>query len=367
MRTFDHYGNRDNKLRARLKWVVDTIGIDDLRKRILRERDLLIASVTYVDGIPEDVALHGDIPQGGDVKLGYVVGKERSGKDSNEITGMALRAVPVSLKRTTAYDRWVEANIYRGEKNSTVSAVCYARLGDVTPVQCAGLARIVRDLDVTLRTSNRQNFIIRDLEESQLEDLYYRLDEISMARPGAELARDVVSCPGADTCNLAVTQSRGLASAIGEALEEEGLGEVGGIRINISGCTNSCGQHHIADIGFMGVERRAGGRPAPGYQMFLGGSLGDNEIQFGKKALRLPAKNAAKAAVSIVRDFAEGRQVGETFKVWMDRIGGVKVVAENLKHLDVFPDPDISPEYYIDYDETGPYEVEVGQGECMGS
>ncbi len=367
LRTFDHYGNRDNKRRARLKWVVDTMGIDDLRKRILRERDLLIASVTYVDGIPEDVVLNGDIPQGGDVKLGYVVGKERSGKDSSEITGMALRVVPVSLKRTSAYDRWVEANIYRGAKNSTVSAVCYARLGDVTPEQCVGLARIVRDFDVTLRTSNRQNFIIRDLEESQLEDLYYRLDEISMARPGAELARDVVSCPGADTCNLAVTQSRGLASAIGEALEEEGLGEVGGIRINISGCTNSCGQHHIADIGFMGVERRAGGRSAPGYQMFLGGSLGDSEIQFGQKALRLPAKNAAKAAVSVVKDFAEGRQVGETFKIWMDRIGGVKVVAENLKYLDVFPDPETSPEYYIDYDETGPYEVEVGQGECMGS
>src|SRR3546814_6690995 len=85
-----------------------------------------------------------------------------------------------------------------------------------------------------------------------------------MAEPGAELARDVVACPGADTCNLAVTQSRGLADAIGSALDEAGLADVGGIRTNISGCTTSCGQHHISDIGFSGAERRAHGQSAPG-------------------------------------------------------------------------------------------------------
>ena len=100
-----------------------------------------------------------------------------------------------------------------------------------------------------------------------------------MAEPGAELARDVVACPGADTCNLAVTQSRGLADAIGEALETAGLAEVDGVRTNISGCTNSCGQHHIADIGFFGAERRAHGRSAPGYQLLLGGYVGDEQIR----------------------------------------------------------------------------------------
>ena len=102
-----------------------------------------------------------------------------------------------------------------------------------------------------------------------------------MAEPGAELSRDIVSCPGADTCNLAVTQSRGLADAISARLAEEGLAEVGGIRTNISGCTNSCGQHHIADIGFSGAERRAHGKPAPGYTMLLGGYVGETQIHFG--------------------------------------------------------------------------------------
>src|SRR5207244_6393621 len=100
-----------------------------------------------------------------------------------------------------------------------------------------------------------QTVVFRGLSEAQLPELYRRLDTIGMAEAGAELARDVVACPGADTCNLAVTQSRGLASDIGRALEEAGLADVGGVRVNISGCTNSCGQHHVADIGFCGAER----------------------------------------------------------------------------------------------------------------
>ena len=172
-----------------------------------------------------------------------------------------------------------------------------------------------------MRLTNRQNVAFRGLTEEQLPVLYERLDAIGMAQPGAELVRDVVTCPGADTCNLAVTQSRGLGAAIGDKLEEEGLAEVGGLRINISGCTNSCGQHHASDIGFFGAERRAHGRSAPGYQMLLGGYVGQEQVHFGDKALRLPAKNAAEATVRVVRRFSDERQAGESFREWMDRAG----------------------------------------------
>jgi sulfite reductase beta subunit-like hemoprotein len=173
-----------------------------------------------------------------------------------------------------------------------------------------------------------------------------------------------VSCPGADTCNLAVTQSRGLASAISESIEEAGLGDVTGVRINISGCTNSCGQHHVSDIGFMGVERRAHGQAAPGYQMLIGGHLADTMVAFGQKALRLPAKNCGEAAVRVIGKYATERQMQESLPAWMERIGGVKVLADELRDLDFFPKPDEGPEYYIDYDETGPYVAETGESEC---
>src|SRR4029453_14897316 len=128
--------------------------------------------------------------------------------------------------------------------------------------QFRALASIQRELGAEVRVTNRQNLAFRGLSESQLPVLFERLSAIGMAEPAAELARDVVACPGADTCNLAVTQSRGLADAIGTALEGAGLGDTPGLRINISGCTNSCGQHHIYDIGFFGAERRAHGKAA---------------------------------------------------------------------------------------------------------
>jgi sulfite reductase (ferredoxin) len=273
---------------------------------------------------------------------------------------------PVSISRRDPFERWDDTNVVRGAAKGTVSAIAYARLGDVTSAQFRELAAIQREMGLEVRLTNRQNIAFRGLTEEQLPALYQRLDAAGMAEPGAELVRDVVTCPGADTCNLAVTQSRGLGAAIGQLLEDEGLAEVGGLRINISGCTNSCGQHHTSDIGFFGAERRAHGRSAHGYQMLLGGHVGQAQIHFGEKALRLPAKNAPEAAVRVVRRFAEERTAGESFRSWMDRAGGAKTIGTELKELDVFPTPEEGPDYYVDYDETGPYTADVGVGECAG-
>jgi sulfite reductase beta subunit-like hemoprotein len=349
LRVFSNHGNRDNKLRARLKWLVDTMGWDELQARILKERKFLLASSSWPGGIPEAVRKSGDAPAG--LQAG--------------VTPTAMgQGIPVSIRGTTAFQRWEQANVVRGSAKGTVSAIAYAKLGDITSDQFRALAAIQREFGLDVRVTNRQNFAFRGLTEEQLPRLFDRLTTIGMAEAGAELARDVVACPGADTCNLAVTQSRGLADAISERLEAEGLADVGGVRTNISGCTNSCGQHHTADIGFFGAERRAHGKAAPGYQMLLGGYVGQAQIQFGEKALRLPAKNAPEAAVRVVRRFADERSAGETFRSWMDRAGGAKTIAEGLKDLDEFPTPEEGPEFYVDYDETGPYVAETGESEC---
>jgi sulfite reductase beta subunit-like hemoprotein len=351
LRVFDRHGNRDNKLRARMKWLLDTMGIDVLRERILKERRLGRSSVTWAPGLPPAVLKMGDDPAG---------------------VSTSVRPTPVGSTTTTPVTilsfeprkRWEQANVVRGVARGTVSAYAWCRLGDITAEQFHGVAAIARDLGCDVRVTNRQNFVFRDLSESQLSDLYDRLVPLGMDQPGAELVRDVVSCPGADTCNLAVTQSRGLADDIGRALEQAGLGEVPGVRINISGCTNSCGQHHIADIGFVGLERRAHGKSAPGYQMLLGGRIGQFQVEFGNKATKLPAKKASTAVVRVVGRYADERQAGETFASWLDRSGGAAGVGSALKDLDVFEPPDERPELYIDFDETGPYEATVGQSEC---
>ncbi len=369
LRVFSNHGNRDNKLRARMKWLVDTMGwetpeVDEtdpkaakkaadagpgLRDRILKERDFLVASSSWPGGVPELVDKWGDGP---------------AGTAAGVAPTPVGQGVPVVLRRRGQYEAWEDANVVRGNAKGTVSAYAWARLGDVTADQFRALASIQRELGADVRITNRQNLVFRDLTEAQLPTLFDRLSAIGMAEPGAELSRDVVACPGADTCNLAVTQSRGLADAIGDALEAAGLAEVGGIRANISGCTNSCGQHHIADIGFFGAERRANGRSAPGYQMLLGGYVGQERIHFGEKALRIPAKNAPEAAVRVVRRFADERAAGEDFRTWMDRVGGAKEIAVDLAELDHFPAYEEDESFYVDYGETGPYVKEVGESEC---
>jgi len=353
LRVFDQAGNRDNKLRARLKWLIDTLGFDEVQRRILKVRHLLPASSSWPGGIPPEVAEHGDAPAGVTTD-GPVT---PVGHGAGQVT-------PVSIGGLTPYVRWHEANVVRGVANRTVSAYAWASLGDITADQFRQLAAIQRDLGASVRLTNRQNVVFRDLSDEQLPALFERLESIGMAEPGAELSRDVVACPGADTCNLAVTQSRGLAKAIGDRLEEEGLAEVGGVRINISGCTNSCGQHHASDIGFFGAERRANGRSAPGYQMLLGGYVGEEQIYFGEKALRLPAKNAAEGAVQVIRRFAAERQAGQTFRSWLDSAGGAGAIGSSLKELDAFPAFEDNPDFYIDFGETGPYVAEIGASEC---
>jgi sulfite reductase (ferredoxin) len=349
LRVFEQTGNRDNKLRARMKWVVDNLGFEEVQRRVLKVRHFLLGSSTWPGGIPAEVIEMGDAPAG------------TAGAPGNTAMG---QGTPVVLRRPGAFERWEDSNVIRGAAKGTVSAIAHARLGDVTTAQFHGLAAIVREFGVDVRVTNRQNFALRNLTEEQLPLLFNRLTALDMASPSAELVSDVVACPGADTCNLAVTQSRGLADAIETALQTEGLAEVGGLRINISGCTNSCGQHHVADIGFHGAERRAHGKSAPGYTMLLGGYVGDEKIEFGERATRLPAKSAPEAVVRVVRRFNDERTAGESFRGWIDRSGGVATLGKELKELDVFPKPEENPDFFVDYDETGPYTAEIGESEC---
>ena len=349
LRVFEQTGNRDNKLRARLKWVVDQLGIDEVRRRVVKIRHTLPASSSWPGGIPPEVLTAGDAP---------------AGRITEGEVSQVGQSTIINFTSSDPFRRWENASVIRGAANGTVSAIAYAPLGDITTAQFRALANIQRHFRSDVRLSNRQNVVFRSLQPSQMRELYDMLDAIGMARPGAELARDVVACPGADTCNIAVTQSRGLADAIGQKLEEEGLAEVGGVRINISGCTNSCGQHHASDIGFFGVERRAHGESLPGYQMLLGGYVGDEQIHFGEKALRVPAKAAPEAVARVVRRFAGERAATETFQAWLARSGGAVAVADGLRDLDEIPLPAVAPDFFVDFGETGPFSGEVGESEC---
>src|SRR5204863_8184335 len=151
--------------------------------------------------------------------------------------------------------------------------------GDVTSAQLRALGRIARDFsDGTVRTSNDQNTLLRFIAEAALPAVHAALDDAGLGREGARTISDVTACPGADTCNLAVTHSRELALAIGDRLDEangdaDTVALARKLDVKISGCPNSCGQHHVAAIGFHGTMRRVGGRAVPEYQLHLGGGI----------------------------------------------------------------------------------------------
>ncbi len=371
LRTFDHDGNRDNKVRARMKWLIETAGWEEVQRRILRERKFLRGAATWPGGIPEIVGELGDAPAGGiEISVNGQALAQATGSAAGDAMVPVQNApnttmVPIRLHATDPFERWKEANLLVSGTASSVLAHCH--LGDITSAQFRGLAEIVRSHDVEVRVTSRQNFVLIGVQQDRLKELYEALVALDMGNPGAERARDVVSCPGADTCALSVTQSRGLANAISQQLEADGLSEVGGVRINISGCMNSCGQHHVADIGFFGLERRAHGQSAPGYQLLLGGGLGGEQVRFGERVQRLPAKKAALAVSRLVGQFAEGRTANETFYEWMQRSGGAEVVGKSVADFDVFETPEENPDLYIDFDETGPFSGEVGEGECAAT
>src|SRR5205085_7477993 len=148
-------------------------------------------------GVPALVTEQGDAP------AGMATGVEVDGVGYNA-------GISVTINGRDPFTRWEQANVIRGNAKGTVSAVAYAKLGDITSEQFRALATIQRELALDVRVTNRQNFAFRGLSEEQLPKLFDRLTTIGMAEPSAGLARGVVACPGADTCNLAVTQSRGL-------------------------------------------------------------------------------------------------------------------------------------------------------------
>src|SRR5262249_6416620 len=206
-----------------------------------------------------------------------------------------------------AYQRWVRTNVLPQKQPGYVAVHVRLVRGDVTPEQLRVLARAARDFgEGAVRTTNQQNILLRWIGGAALPALYERLARAGLALPGAERLVDVTACPGADTCQLGITSSRGLALALSTMIEQElgGLADEATIRIKISGCPNSCGQHHIANIGFFGGARKFHDEQAPTYQMLIGGALAPGHPRFGKPVARVPAKqvpSAVKAVLGLYR------------------------------------------------------------------
>lgn len=313
MRVFDRYGNRQDLHRARLKYLIESLGIEEFRRRVFHERKII--SVIRPGGpFTPPIQAAEDERGGPEVVLRY----DRPSPPPGAPEG---------------FRRWLETNVVSQKQRGYYAAFVTVPGGDLTADQFRLLARMAkRYADGKLRTLITQDVLFHSVRERDLPELYAELAESGLARPGVGHVANVVGCPGADTCNLAVTRSHRLALELNRQLAERpeyGLAEdLKDVTIKVSGCLNSCGQHHIATIGLHGAARKIGDRQVPYYQILLGGEAGPGRVAFGRPVMRVPAKKVPEAIFRLFDLYRAQRREGESFLEWVRRLEAAEAPAE---------------------------------------
>ena len=344
-RVFAKHGEKKNRNRARIKFLVHDLGIEKFRELVLEERENLPFDPRWTEYIKEAVQA-----------------EESPLRSAGELPTL------VSITASDNFSRWLKTNTRAQKQAGYVTATVALPLGDITANQLRSLADIVRRFTKeTIRTTVEQNFVIRWVSKSDLPELYKALDAAGLGDPGAGTIVDITACPGTDTCKLGISSSRGLAAELRKDLAEKSFQmdeAVQNLHIKVSGCFNSCGQHHVADLGFYGVSRKVAGYAVPHFQVVLGGEWEHNAGSYGLPVAAVPSKNIPQVVARLTGRYAAGRTPGETFKDFIKRIGKAELKTM-LDDLTRPPAGDRS--YYSDWGDPREYGLgDMGVGECAG-
>jgi sulfite reductase beta subunit-like hemoprotein len=365
IRVFHRYGDRKHMQRNRMKFLIKSLGWDEWRARFDKALEEFRAeggaSLPFSGaGVPVEGAPSWPKPTPPTTKMVAALA-ETSVKGPGIVPGsVRLQTLP------DAYVRWTRSNVRRQRQAGYVYVTARLPLGDFT----AGQAQVLADLaeaygDGTVRLSIDQNVIFRWVPASAVQGFYDRLDAAGLATPDAGTIADVTSCPGAETCRLAVTQSRGLGRLLIEHLNAhpELVDAVPSGDIKISGCPNGCGQHHISGIGFQGSVRKLGGRAVPQYFVLVGGGVTDDAAHFGKVVSKVPVHRLTDALDRLVGLYRERREDGESLGAFFRRLPPA-VATDALKDLAELRAEDTVPDDFIDLGESQTFTPEVMDGEC---
>jgi len=337
---------RVNRARARIKVLVDKVGIEAFREMVdqelegnwVGERDFSIDHLLFIDeeelnapAIPEGLASpNGDRSQ---------------------------------------FERFREANVAPQRQEGFSTVTVKVTRGDLTPEQFRGLGEIMREYTGGYaRTTVQQNFVLRWVRDEAVYDVWRRLNDLGLGGAGAMTITDTVSCPGTDSCKLGITSSMGLNRALQARIESMQISDplTRQIHVKMSGCPNGCGQHHIGNIGFYGASIKVGERTMPAYIPHVGGNFEGGDVIFGHRLkLRLPSKRVPDAVERWVRHYeAERASDGETFNQFVERVG-TKKFEDQVRDLALPAEFNLETmNEFIDWNRSEPYAVERGEGEC---
>jgi sulfite reductase beta subunit-like hemoprotein len=336
---------RKNRARARVKVLIDKIGIDAFREQV--EEELKGDWVEERDFDPTPLMYLHDEEAGAPQLLEHYAQPNGDGAGFER-----FRASNVRPQRQAGFST-VQAKVIRG---------------DLTPDQLRKLADIARDYSGgSVRTTVEQNLVLRWVRDEALYEVWQRLDQIGLGDAGADEITDVLSCPGTDSCKLGITSSMGLNRAISERLDEMKIDDplTKRIHIKMSGCPNGCSQHHIANIGFYGASIKVGDKTIPAYIPHIAGNYEGGEVVYGERLKsRLPAKRVPDAVERWLRFYEEEREDGEEFNQFAGRVGAEKFT-ELAKDLSLPAEFNIDNlDQFIDWSRKDLYQVVRGEGEC---
>ena len=340
---------RKNRMMARLKVLIDKIGLDEFRQMV----DAELANIGPIDCKPLMVA-----------------------EDIQREDPPAQPASTNGVPGTPEYQRWLDTNVVAQRQDGYNTIYVKTIRGDLTATQFRGLAEIVRRYTGgKIRTMQEQNLVLRWVPGGHLHEVWEALKALDLGEAGHSHINNIVSCPGTDSCKLGITASMGLAQALRTEMESwNGLNEDAGvndIRIKMSGCPNGCGLHHIANIGFHGgAVKGVDGQQIPAYELFLGGNYGDNRVEDSRIGTRVPrVKIPAKLVPSVLKEivtyYKDNRSNdGERFNDFLDRVGLEPLTSVAARAQEVGHESEGGGEMYFDWERTVQYVLERGEGEC---
>lgn len=364
IKVFDTLGNRKNRHKARMKFVIEKLGFEEFKRRW--EEAYVSMGHARPDREPIKLLYHQDEP----VPLIMPTKREATGVTGaiggNGASGNG-ESSHTPLDEQSAYQRWKGTNVVAQKQPGYAAVVIKLPMGDITAAQMYAVADLAEAYsNGNLRTTINQNLIVRWVPESRLEALYGELVGHGLADPGAELVEDIIACPGTDTCGLGITSSKGLARAMAEIFPPGQVPEdLAGVSVKISGCHNSCAQHHIATIGLHGVGKRMGEHVAPYYELHLGGQV-NGTAKIGQMTVKLPARRVPAAISHLLEVYRRDRQTGESLPTFINRTGKAKLKEELIPYT-IMPTFEDDPNFYYDWEGDEEFVTEdLGPGECAG-
>ena len=349
IKVFDNLGNRKNRSKARMKFVIEKLGFEEFRRRWeTAYEDMFGAKPAHP---PLKLLPHADPAP--------LIMPAKHGTNGN---GGHPDGSPAS-----SFATWRRTNVVKQRQEGFSAAVLRLPTGDITAEQMLVVADLAeRYSNGNVRTTIGQNLIIRWVSEGQVEAFYQELEAHGLGQPGANKTEDIVACPGTDTCGLGITSSKGVARALAEVFPPGQVpDDLKGTTIHISGCHNSCAQHHISTIGLHGVGKRIGDHIAPVYELHLGGRI-NGTAEVGQMTIKLPAKNVPSAISHLLDVYRRDRSDGESLHAFIKRAGKPALKEELIGHS-ILPPYAEDPSYYFDWEAEEKFSLEdLGPGECAG-